>query len=258
MKDIQRRKDKRGIPIKEVGISEIFLPISVSDKKNKLQQVISRIKISTNLSPEKRGTHLSRFLEVINKYQAYNFDIAKIADILKEVKSKLKTPEANLEISFIYFIEKIAPVSKNKFLMDYRCKIIGRILKNDRIFKKLEVEVPISSVCPCSKEISRVGAHNQRGLIILNVTISEFIWLEDLINLVESEASGILYPILKRPDEKYVTEKMFDNPKLVEDIVRDIAISVKEDKRIIDFSVKCINYESIHNHNVYAEITNRK
>lgn len=258
MKDLQKRKDKRGVPIKEVGISEVFLPISVSDKKNKKQQVVSKIKISTSLSPKKRGTHMSRFLEVINQYQGYVFDIAKITGILKEIKNKLKTSEANIKISFLYFIEKIAPISKNKFLMDYKCKIMGKISKNNRIFKKLEVQVPISSVCPCSKEISRVGAHNQRGLITLNVTISKFIWLEDLIDLVESKASGILYPILKRSDEKYVTEKMFNNPKFVEDIVRDIAISLKKDKRIIDFFIKCINYESIHNHNAYAEITNRK
>lgn len=258
MKDLQKRRDTRGVPITEVGITDVFLPICVSDKKNKKQQVVSKIKISTNLSPKMRGTHMSRFLEVINKYQGYSFDIATIANILKEIKDELKASEADIEIAFIYFIEKTAPVSKNKFLMDYKCKIIGKISENNRIFKKLGVQVPISSVCPCSKEISEVGAHNQRGLIILNVAISEFIWLEDLIRLVEDKASGILYPILKRPDEKYVTEKMFKNPKLAEDIVRDIAISLKKDKRIIDFSIKCINYESIHNHNVYAEITNRK
>jgi len=258
MKDLQKRKDTRGIPITEVGITDIFLPIFVSDKKNKKQQVVARIKISTNLSPKIRGTHMSRFLEVINKYQDHSFDIATVADILKKIKNKLKASEVNIEIAFIYFIEKIAPVSKNKFLMDYKCKIIGKILDNNKILKRLEVQVPASSVCPCSKEISNVGAHNQRGLIILNVTISEFIWLENLINLVENNASGILYPILKRPDEKYVTEKMFNNPKFVEDIARDVAINLKKDKRIIDFSIECINYESIHNHNVYAKVTNRK
>ncbi len=258
MKDIQKRKDRRGVPIAEVGISRIFLPIWVSDKKNKKQQVVSEIKISTNLSPEIRGTHMSRFLEVIKKYQGYSFDITTIVDILKEIKSKLKASEANIEIAFVYFIEKTAPVSKNKFLMDYRCKIIGKILEDNKVLKRLEVQVPISSICPCSKTISEMGAHNQRGLITINITTSEFIWLEDLIGLAEDKASGALYPILKRPDEKYVTEKMFNNPKLVEDIVRDIAISLKKDKRIIDFSIKCINYESIHNHNIYAKITNRK
>lgn len=246
------------MPIKKVGVSEVFLPIYVSDKKNKKQQVVARIKMSTDLSPEVRGTHMSRFLEAINAYQGYNFDTGSITNMLKEIKSKLRVSEANIEVAFTYFIEKIAPVSKRKFLMNYQCKIIGKILKNNRILKELEVQVPISSVCPCSKAISKEGAHNQRGLVTVNVTTSEFIWLEDLIELAENGASGILYPILKRTDEKYVTEKMFDNPKFAEDIVRDVVLSLKKDKRIINFSIRCTNYESIHNHNVYAKITNKK
>ncbi len=258
MKDIQKEKDKRGISITEVGIIDIFLPIFVSDKKSKKQRVVSSLKISTDLSAKKKGTHMSRFLEVVRKYQDRSFDIAAITGILKDIKSNLEASKADIEFSFVYFIEKNAPVSKKKFLMDYKCKIIGRICEDNKISKRLGVQVPVSSVCPCSKEISEMGAHNQRGTVLLSVTISEFIWLEDLIALVEKGASGVLYPILKRGDEKYVTEKMFDNPKFVEDIIRDIVGDLKKDKRIIDFTVQCINYESIHNHNVYAKVTNRE
>jgi len=257
MKDIHNRKNNRRLNIKEVGVSNIILPIFILDKKNQRQQIIANIKTSVNLSKEKRGIHTSRFLEVINNYQNCNFDNNSAVDMLQEIKNKLGGSEANIEISFIYFIEKVAPISQKKFLMGYKCKMISRILGNNKIFKGLEVKVPVSAVCPCSKEISRIGAHNQRGLITINVATSVFIRLEDLIELAENSASGILYPILKRVDEKYVVEKMFNNPRFVEDIVREVALNLKKDKRIVNFSVECVNYESIHNHNVYAKITRK-
>jgi len=258
MKDIQSKKDNRGLGIKEVGVSDVFLPIFVSDKKNGKQQVVAKIKMSTNLPADVRGTHMSRFLEAIRAYESHGFNISSVDELLQHIKSVLETSEANIEIAFPYFIEKTAPISQKKFLMGYQCKIIGKTFKNNKIVKKLEVCVPISSLCPCSKEISRNGAHNQRGLVVMNVITSDFIWLEDLIEIAEREASGILYPILKRPDEKYVTEKMFDSAKFVEDIVRDVALSLNRDKRVADFFVKCTNYESIHNHNSYAKITKQK
>lgn len=258
MKDTQNQKDYRMLGIKEVGVCDIFLPIFVSDKKNGKQQVVAKIKMSTNLPANIRGTHMSRFLEAIYEYKSRSFNIDILEAILNQIKQELKTTEANIQIVFTYFIKKIAPISRKEFLMDYRCKIAGRIIKSGKILKELEVRVPVSSLCPCSKKISKRGAHNQRGLIIINVITLDFIWLEDLIEIAEKEASGILYPILKRPDEKYVTEKMFDNAKFVEDIVRDVALSLNKDKRIINFSVKCTNYESVHNHNAYAKITKQK
>ncbi len=257
MKDVQKRKDNRGLKIKEVGISDIFLPIFVSDKKNQKQQVIANIKASVGLSRAKKGVHMSRFLEIISKYQNFNFNNLSAYDLLQEIKNKLDSSLANIEISFMYFIEKIAPVSQKKFLMGYPCKIISRIFRNGKVSQELIVEIPVSSVCPCSKEISKIGAHNQRGVITIYVETASFIWLEELIEIAEKSASGVLYPILKRIDEKYVVEKMFNKPKFVEDTAREVALRLKKDKRIINFTVECTNYESIHNHNVYAKITSK-
>ncbi|MBN1325763.1 GTP cyclohydrolase I FolE2 [Candidatus Falkowbacteria bacterium] len=254
MRDVQSENDKRGLMINEVGISDLYLPIFISDKKNKKQQIVAKIKASVKLPSNQRGTHMSRFIEVIKNHQKFNFNNKKISKLMKEIRDKLHAECASLQLDFTYFINKKSPISNKSFLMDYQCKIKATISENNTIKKELEVEVPISSVCPCSKIISKDGAHNQRGLVKINVNTSAFVWIETLINIAEISASGVLYPILKREDEKYVTEKMFANPKFVEDIVRDIALQLKKDKKIESFEVECTNYESIHNHNAYAKI----
>lgn len=255
MRDIQNEKDNRTIEIEEVGVKNITIPLYISDKTKKRQLVIAKIKMGVDLNKNYRAVHMSRFIEIIEHYRGYNFNNHSTAQILKELKSGLRAKSAFLEISFDYFVDKKTPVSRKKSLMNYRCKIIGRIIKNNNIETFLNILVPISSVCPCSLAISKRGAHNQRGLVDLRVKTNEFIWLEDLISLVEKHGgSAEVYSLIKRKDEKYITEKMFDNPKFVEDVVRDIAVELKRNKKIISFSVKCTNYESIHNHDVYAKI----
>lgn len=257
MQDIQNNKDNRNIEIEKVGIKSVILPLYISDKVKKRQLVSAKVKMGVNLAADYKGTHMSRFVELMEHYRGYDFNSRSVTEVLKRLKRKLNAKLVFLEMVFEYFIEKKSPVSQKKSLMNYRCKIVGKIDKNNRVEISLGVLVPISSVCPCSLAISKNGAHNQRGLVDLEVKTNEFVWLEDLISLIEKHGgSGEVYSLLKRKDEKYVTEKMFDNPKFVEDIVRDIALRLRGDKRIDNFSVECTNYESIHNHNVYAKIAN--
>lgn len=256
MQDIQNNKDNRNIEIKEVGIKNIVLPLYISDKAKKRQMVVAKVKMSIDLAKNCRGTHMSRFIEIIEHYRGYDFNSHSVPQILNELKKKLDAKSALIEVSFNYFIEKKSPISKKKGLINYQCKIIGEIVKNKKIETSLNVLVPISCVCPCSMAISDYGAHNQRGAVSLKVKTNKFVWLEDLIFLVEKYGgSSDVYSLLKRKDEKYITEKMFKNPKFVEDVVRDIAANLKNDPRIDKYSVECTNFESIHNHNAYAKIT---
>lgn len=256
MEDIQNNKDSRNIKIGEVGIKNIVLPLYISDKAKKRQMVIAKVKMCVDLAKNCRGTHMSRFIEAIEHYRGYDFNSHSIPQVLSELKKRLNAKSALVEVFFNYFIEKKSPISKKKGLMNYRCKIIGNIVENGEIETSLNIAVPISCVCPCSMAISKHGAHNQRGIVNLKVKTNAFIWLEDLIYLVEKHGgSSEVYSLLKRKDEKYITEKMFKNPKFVEDVVRDIAVNLKNDSRVDKFSVECINFESIHNHNAYAKIT---
>ncbi len=257
MQDTQNTKDNRNIELGEVGVKDVIVPLFIPSRTKKRQFVVARIKMSVSLTKDYKGTHMSRFIEVIEYYRNYNFNNYSISQILRKLKKRLKANSAYLEVSFNYFIKKQSPISGKKSLMNYECKIIGQSIKNNKIETFLNVLVPISSVCPCSKAISKYGAHNQRGVVNLKVKTNKFVWFEDLISLVEEYGgSGEVYSLLKRKDEKYLTERMFDNPKFVEDAVRDIAISLKKDKRIMSSSIECTNYESIHNHNAYAKITN--
>jgi GTP cyclohydrolase I len=197
---------------------------------------------------------MSRFVEMLHLLRP-EVSLKKFSTILKNMKSHLKAASAHIEMTFPYFIEKRAPVSISPGLMDYTCSIIGTSDPSERIDIVSEVVVPISSVCPCSLEISDFGAHNQRGEVRLATRFKKFIWLEDMIELVEACASCDVYSVLKRVDEKYVTERAFSNPKFVEDIVRDVAKRLQEDDNITWFSVSAENFESIHNHSAYAQIT---
>ncbi|MDO8524847.1 MAG: GTP cyclohydrolase FolE2 [bacterium] len=257
MKDIQNNKDNRNIEIKEVGIKNIILPLYILDKAKKRQMVVAKVKMSVDLAKNCRGTHMSRFIEIIEHYRGYDFNSHSVPQILNELKKRLNAKSALVEVSFDYFIEKKSPISKKKGLVNYQCKIIGKIIKNRKVETSLNVLVPISCVCPCSMAISDYGAHNQRGIVSLKVKTNKLVWIEDLILLVEKYGgSSDVYSLLKREDEKHITEKMFKNPKFVEDVVRDIATNLKDDSRIDKYSIECINFESIHNHNAYAKITN--
>lgn len=254
IKDIQGERDYRSIPIDKVGIKNLNYPITVLDRRNKFQHTVATINMYVDLPHKYKGTHMSRFVEMLHLFRP-EVSLKKISVILEKMKRYLNAASANIEVTFPYFIEKKSPVSKSPGLMDYTCRFVGSSHPNGKIDLVSEVIVPISSVCPCSKEISEMGAHNQRGQVRLSTRFHKFIWIEDMIELVEECASCEVYSVLKRVDEKHVTEKAFSNPKFVEDIVRDIAKKLKKDKNITWFSVSAENFESIHNHSAYASIT---
>ncbi len=257
MKDIQNQKDHRNIPIDKVGIKSIRYPIKVLDRKNGFQETVASINMYVNLPHESKGTHMSRFVEMLHMFRP-EVSLRSFEVILEQMKNDLNAASAHIEVTFPYFIEKKAPVSGAAGLMDYSCRLIGSSKPDGRIDLVSEVFVPISSVCPCSKEISDGGAHNQRGQVRLSIRFKKFVWIEDMITLVEDAASCDVYSVLKRVDEKEVTEKGYNNPKFVEDIVRDVAQRLIEDDNITWYSVSVENFESIHNHSAYAYITGGK
>jgi len=254
MKDIQNQRDYRQIPIDKVGIKNLRYPIRVLDKKDGYQNTVASINMYVDLPHKYKGTHMSRFVELLHLFRP-EVSLKRFSAILSQMKEHLNAASAHIEVLFPYFIEKKAPISRSPGLMDYTCRIIGASDPKGKVDLISEVIVPISSVCPCSKEISDAGAHNQRGEVRLSVRFKKFVWMEDMIELVEEAASCEVYSVLKRVDEKYVTEKAYTNPKFVEDIVRDVAKQIKEDQNITRFSVGAENFESIHNHSAYAQIT---
>lgn len=255
MKDIQNHKDDRNIDIDQVGVKGIRYPITVLDKNMGEQQTVAEINMYVNLPRYYKGTHMSRFVEILNEHSR-RISLQNFSEILDEMKMRLNAESAHMEITFPYFINKAAPVSGSEGLMEYKCTFKGSLNKGSDVVTV--IYVPISTLCPCSKEISEFGAHNQRGEVRLQVRFKKFIWIEDLIRLVEESASTDVYSVLKREDEKYVTEKAYDNPKFVEDIVRDIAQKLNDDPNITWFAVESENFESIHNHSAYAYIEKRK
>jgi GTP cyclohydrolase IB len=251
MDDIQNRRDHRKIEINKVGVKNIRYPIRVLDKAKGFQSTVASVNMYVDLPRHFKGTHMSRFVEILNKYRG-DIAIKTFSKILTEMKAKLKAKTANLEVEFPYFIEKEAPVTKSKSLMEYICRFCGS--SNEREDFYIGIVVPITTVCPCSKEISEFGAHNQRSLVTVNLRFKKFIWIEDMIQLVEDCASCDLFSILKRPDEKYVTEKAYENPMFVEDVVREVAKRLRKDPNITWFTVESENFESIHNHSAYAYV----
>lgn len=254
MKDVQNERDFRNIPINKVGIKNLRYPVTVLDRAKGTQHTVAEISMYVDLPQEYKGTHMSRFLEIL---QIFNNDLSlkAVTRILNELKSQLGAASSHIEITFPYFIEKKAPVSSAPGYMDYTCRFIGSSNSDGKLDLVSEVEVPVSSVCPCSKEISDFGAHNQRGIVCLKVRSKKFIWIEDLIAIVENSSSCEVYSVLKRTDEKFVTEKAYENPKFVEDLVRDIATHLINEKNITWFSVSAENFESIHNHSAYAYVS---
>ena len=254
MQDVQNRPDDRNIPINKVGIKNMRYPITVLDRKNRFQQTVASVSMYVDLPHEYKGTHMSRFVELFHEFKP-QVSLRSFANLLVRMKEHLNAQSSHVEILFPYFIGKEAPVTKSFGLMDYTCRIMGFSGPDDKIDMVLEVIVPITSVCPCSKEISDGGAHNQRGEVRLSVRFDKMVWIEDMIELVEQAASCDVFSVLKRPDEKFVTEKAFNNPKFVEDIVRDVADKLNHDENITWFSVSAENFESIHNHSAFAYIT---
>ncbi|MDD2332595.1 MAG: GTP cyclohydrolase FolE2 [Candidatus Cloacimonetes bacterium] len=247
--DIQNQNDLREIAIDKVGVKGIRYPLVVEDRKSKSQNTVGELDIYVELPHHKRGTHMSRFIEILNHYHQDSI-IHNLDKLLQDLKTSLKADAAYIDISFPYFVKKLAPVSGISSLLCYDCEF-NASFKNDFILW-IGVKVPVTTLCPCSKEISDFGAHNQRSVITIKARYREFVWLEELIDYAEQTASCEIYPLLKRVDEKYVTEKAYENPKFVEDIVRELTILLTNDGRIVDYYIESDNFESIHNHNAYA------
>lgn len=254
--DVQSSADTRRIPIDKVGIKDIRHPVRVRDRSGGEQHTIANFNMYVNLPHNFKGTHMSRFVEILNQ-QERELSVASFKEMLVEMTRRLEAEAGHIEMSFPYFVTKTAPVSRVTSLMDYEVTFIGEI-RHGKPLMNIKIVVPVTSLCPCSKKISSYGAHNQRSHVTINVRTRGFIWIEELIDLVEEEASCELYGLLKRPDEKYVTEKAYDNPKFVEDVVRDVAAKLSADERIAAFSVASENFESIHNHSAYAMIERDK
>lgn len=253
MKDIQNQPDYRKIPIDKVGIKGLKYPVKVLDKKIGLQSTVAQISMYVDLPHQCKGTHMSRFVEILHLFRT-KVSLESLTNILEDMKKILGAESSHIEITFPYFIEKISPATGSKGLMDITCSIIGYSNGKKNTDIVLKVAVPVTSVCPCSKEISDYGAHNQRGEVLVSTRFRKFIWIEDIVNLVEVSASCDIFSVLKREDEKFVTEKAYNNPKFVEDIARDVAKKLMADDNITWFSVSAENFESIHNHSAYAYI----
>ncbi len=251
--DIQAKQDTRKLAIDQVGIREIRHPVKVRDRAHGDQYTVATFNMYVGLPHNFKGTHMSRFVEVLNDHENV-ISVHSFKDIVKQVADKLASKTSSIEMTFPYFREKSAPVTGVKSLVDYEVTLFG-VLKDDAVHITTRVIVPVTSLCPCSKEISSYGAHNQRSHVTITVLAEEFVWIEELIDIAESNASSQLYGLLKRPDEKYVTEEAYDNPKFVEDMVRDIAGELIQDERVVSYTVESENFESIHNHSAYAKIS---
>lgn len=253
--DVQLSRDTRNIPIGKVGVKDISYPIVVMDKNHSFQSTVARINMYVDLPHHFKGTHMSRFVEILNAYRE-KIALDKMETILAKMKEKLGASSAHLEMEFPYFIEKRAPVSKAKSLMEYTCTFAASLSESFDFV--LGVKVPVTSLCPCSRELSNYGAHNQRSIVTVQVRYSKFIWIEELIEAMEACGSSPVYSLLKREDEKFVTEKAYENPRFVEDMVREATVRLLAMENITWFSVEAENFESIHKHSAYAAIERTK
>jgi len=250
--DTQNQPDHREVAIDRVGVTNLRFPIQVRDKAHSSQNTVATVSLTVDLPHHFKGTHMSRFIEVLNEHGSV-IHVDNIKVILQNLQKRLNSSQAHVEFEFPFFIQKRAPVTGAVGLMDYSIKFTATATHDDRDFV-VTVIVPVTTLCPCSKAISRHGAHNQRSQVTFAVRFNTLIWIEDLIHLVESAASSELYSLLKRPDEKAVTERAYDHPVFVEDLVRNIAVMANQEPRIDWYRVEAENYESIHNHNAYAMI----
>lgn len=253
MKDVAMAPDQRGVAIQRVGVKDLHLPLLIKRKSDGFQSVLGNVSIGVDLPQHYRGTHLSRLVEIVFKWSQKPLGGHDIKLILEQVRSKLAADRAHITVRFKYFLQKHAPVSQSPSSLDYDCEFSASLDKDGLDFI-LGVEVPVTTVCPCSKEISERGAHNQRGVVRARIRYEhdKFYWIEDLVSQIESVASCDIYPLLKRRDEKYVTERAYDRPKFVEDLLRDTIISLRADPHLMWYEIECETMESVHNHSAYA------
>jgi GTP cyclohydrolase I len=259
MEDVQGRRDEREVALDRVGVSGLRYPIVVLDRDHQKQHTVAVLKMSVNLPHEFKGTHMSRFIEVLNEHRG-EITMRTVPAILRDLRKKLDAESAHIHLVFPYFLERRAPVSGASALMDYECSFDAAVNGGTDKFV-FGVRVPVTSLCPCSKAISDYGAHNQRGYITIDVqTIRDpennfaLVWFEELIDIAEQSASAPVYPLLKRADERHVTMQAFDNPVFVEDMVRNVALVLRNDSRIAWFRIDALNQESIHNHSAFASV----
>ena len=256
MEDVQSSLDNRQIPINRVGIKDISHPIIIRNRDGSESSSIATFSMSVNLPHDQKGTHMSRFVQLLNEKETV-ISAKNFHRLLNGMVQQLEAENGYIEMQFPYFVQKTAPVSGVKSLMDYQVNLVGQI-EHGHLDSTMEVTVPVKSLCPCSNQISEYGAHNQRSHITVGVNCSSKIWLNELIKLIESQASAELFAILKRPDEKYITEQAYNNPKFVEDVVRDVANELDLNDKIARYYVHAENFESIHNHSAFAVIEHDK
>jgi GTP cyclohydrolase I len=254
--DVQGSADTRRIAIDRVGIKDIRHPVRVLDRGGVEQHTVANFNMYVHLPHNFKGTHMSRFVQILNS-QERELSVSSFKEMLREMTHRLESAAGHIEMRFPFFVNKRAPVTGVESLLDYEVTFIGEV-RDGHATLDIKVVVPVTSLCPCSREISAYGAHNQRSHVTVQVRTRGFIWIEELIELVEREASSELYGLLKRPDEKYVTEHAYDNPKFVEDMVRDVAARLNADERVAAYVVESENFESIHNHSAYALIERDK
>ncbi len=253
MIDVQNSPDTREVPLEKVGVKNVKYPVTVLDKKNKSQNTNALVNLFVNLPHNFKGTHMSRFIQVFHKYHK-DITMLHFLEMLEEIRSVLDAEKAYGSIQFPYFISKLSPVTESEGIMEYTCSYEGEVSRTEKKFY-VTITVPVATLCPCSKAISEYGAHNQRGSVKVKLLYSDFFWIEDVIKLIEDCASTPLYTVLKRQDEKFVTEHAYDNPRFVEDVVREVYLGLKKfnvDKPFKYFTVEAETEESIHNHNAYA------
>lgn len=263
MVDVQSRRDDRRVPIDQVGVRDLRYPIVVLDRAQGQQTTVARLAMSVALPHHFKGTHMSRFIEVLNDHRG-EVTMRTVPALLHDLKARLDAESARVEVRFPYFVEKAAPVSGAQALMDYECSFIGESTAAGDDFV-LGVTVPVTSLCPCSKEISDYSAHNQRGYVTIELRacrdeagMPEIVWIEELVAVAEESASAPVYPLLKRSDERHVTMQAYDHPVFVEDIVRNVAVRLQSDPRVAWFEVSAVNQESIHNHSAFARVEWRR
>ena len=254
--DVQASVDTRQLAINKVGIKSIRHPVKISDRSGDVQHTVANFNMYVGLPHNFKGTHMSRFVEILNSRER-EISVESFPAMLSDMVRRLEAETGHIEMNFPYFINKTAPVSGVQSLMDYDVTFIGDI-RNGQVTFSLKVVVPVTSLCPCSKKISDYGAHNQRSHVTITAELDGHLWIEELVRLVEDEASCELYGLLKRPDEKFVTERAYDNPKFVEDMVRDVAARLNAEPRVVAYVAESENFESIHNHSAYALIERDK